>query len=50
MLYYKDLDELIRDRAKNVSSSSSSYNKAASASTSPTSSKLDSFVQFSDKG
>ncbi|KAJ9562517.1 hypothetical protein OSB04_007677 [Centaurea solstitialis] len=41
MLYYKDLEELIRDRAKN-----GTY-KAAS---SPTSSKLDSFIQFSDKG
>lgn len=40
MLYYKDLEELIRDRAKN-----GTY-KAAS----PTSSKLDSFIQFSDKG
>ncbi|KAI3776882.1 hypothetical protein L1987_46672 [Smallanthus sonchifolius] len=40
MLYYKDLEELIRDRAKN-----GSY-KAAS----PTSSKLGSFIQFSDKG
>ncbi|KAK1441167.1 hypothetical protein QVD17_07007 [Tagetes erecta] len=44
MLYYKDLEELIRDRGKN----GSSYNKAASSS--PTSSKLDSFIQFSDKG
>lgn len=40
MLYYKDLEELIRDRAKD-----GTY-KAAS----PTSSKLDSFIQFSDKG
>ncbi|XP_024978781.1 trihelix transcription factor GT-1-like isoform X2 [Cynara cardunculus var. scolymus] len=40
MLYYKDLEELIRDRAKN----------GTYKATSPTSSKLDSFIQFSDKG
>ncbi|XP_076913210.1 trihelix transcription factor GT-1-like [Bidens hawaiensis] len=40
MLYYKDLEDLIRDRAKDRS-----YKPA-----SPASSKLDSFIQFSDKG
>lgn len=40
MFYYKDLQELIRDRAKNGTYKPNS----------PTSSKLDSFIQFSDKG
>lgn len=38
MLYYKELEELLRDRTKN------------GAYKSPTPSKVDSFIQFSDKG
>ncbi|CAK9161720.1 unnamed protein product [Ilex paraguariensis] len=38
MLYYKELEELLRDRTRN-----SPYK-------SPTSSKVDSYIQFSDKG
>lgn len=45
MLYYKDLEELIKDRSKN-----GTCYKPAAAVGSPTSSKLDSFIQFSDKG
>ncbi|GKD70822.1 trihelix transcription factor GT-1 isoform X2, partial [Tanacetum coccineum] len=45
MLYYKDLEDLIRDRSKNGGTTGSVY-KASS----PVSSKLDSFIQFSDKG
>ncbi|KAJ0457253.1 putative transcription factor MYB-HB-like family [Helianthus annuus] len=44
MLYYKDLEDLIRDRGKN----GSSYKGGSSSPT--TSSKIDSFIQFSDKG
>ncbi|XP_071710571.1 trihelix transcription factor GT-4-like [Rutidosis leptorrhynchoides] len=47
MLYYKDLEELIRDRSK----VGTCYKPAAPAAVgSPASSKLDSFIQFSDKG
>lgn len=44
MLYYKDLEELIRDRSKNGGTGN------AYKASSPVSSKLDSFIQFSDKG
>lgn len=39
MLYYKELEELLRERAKNGATYKS-----------PTPSKVDSFIQFSDKG
>ncbi|KAL1202379.1 Trihelix transcription factor GT-1 [Cardamine amara subsp. amara] len=45
MSYYKEIEEILRERSKKVTTQ---YNK--SPSTPPTTAKVDSFMQFADKG
>nr|XP_043616943.1 trihelix transcription factor GT-4-like [Erigeron canadensis] len=50
MLYYQDLDDLLRNRVTSNCASSYSKGGGSGVSSPPSCSKLDSFIQFSDKG